>query len=477
MRIPLHLLLAGLVCAALCCSAPLAAAPAAAPAQGSETARLLKIVALSRHGVRAPTQDAKTLALWSTRTWPQWPVPTGWLTPRGAQLVTAMWEDLRGELLRLGILPEDVCPPPGRIFVRADVDQRTRATARALLDGLAPGCNRGYAVAAADPDPLFHPVKAGLYSYDPTQVAGEVLQMAEGDLDHLRQEQGEALASLEAMSAPVSAKFCARFNLPPHCGLADIPNSVSVAAGGSGVKLAGGLNAAASLAEIFLLEYGQWPESRAGWGQVDARVLRLVLPLRVRVFDVINRAPQVAKANGASLLNAMSLALAGQHTDQRCNAARLAIFVGHDTNIAQVAALLGLSWKAPGYPPDTIPPGSVLLLELWERSGQYEVRPRFFAQSLEALHAPFAAPLPPAALTPGALPLTDPDRAHKATEAVVSAPPVVGAARFSLEDFQTRVREALQDAPLAPDTAPPLRWGETPAAPAVSPVAGAAAAP
>ena len=149
-----------------------------------------------------------------------------------------MWEDLRGELLRLGILPEGVCPPPGRIFVRADVDQRTRATARALLDGLAPGCNRGYAVADTDPDPLFHPVKSGLYAFDPAQVAGEVLRMADGDLNQLRQEQNEALIQLEALSAPVSAEFCARFNLSPNCGLADIPNFVSVAAGGNGVKLA-----------------------------------------------------------------------------------------------------------------------------------------------------------------------------------------------------------------------------------------------
>ena len=65
MRIPLHLLLAGLVCAALCCSASLAAAPAAAPAQGSETARLLKIVALSRHGAHAayfPPDNERLLA-------------------------------------------------------------------------------------------------------------------------------------------------------------------------------------------------------------------------------------------------------------------------------------------------------------------------------------------------------------------------------------------------------------------------------
>ena len=55
MRTPLHQLLAGLVCAALCLCAPLAA-PAQAPTPESEPTRLLKIVALTRHGVRAPTQ-------------------------------------------------------------------------------------------------------------------------------------------------------------------------------------------------------------------------------------------------------------------------------------------------------------------------------------------------------------------------------------------------------------------------------------
>lgn len=71
----------------------------------------------------------------------------------------------------------------------------------------------------------------------------------------------------------------------------------------------------------------------------------------------------------------------------------------------------------------------------------------------------------------------DPDRAHKAGEAVVSAPPVVGAARFSLEDFQTRVRTALKGAPLAPDTAPPLHWDETPPLPVPQPLDEAAVTP
>ena len=41
-----------------------------------ENSRLLKLVVLSRHGVRSPTQSPEELARWASRPWPQWP---GWL--------------------------------------------------------------------------------------------------------------------------------------------------------------------------------------------------------------------------------------------------------------------------------------------------------------------------------------------------------------------------------------------------------------
>ena len=60
--------------------------------QGGGDAKLLKMVVLSRHGVRSPTQSSETLESWSRKDWPEWPVKRGELTPRGAKLVTAMWE-------------------------------------------------------------------------------------------------------------------------------------------------------------------------------------------------------------------------------------------------------------------------------------------------------------------------------------------------------------------------------------------------
>ena len=95
----LHLLFFSLACAVFM-AFPVGSAAA------DDDARLLKIVALSRHGVRSPTQELKTLSLWSERLWPHWPVERGHLTPRGARLVSAMWADMRGVLLNYGLLPD-----------------------------------------------------------------------------------------------------------------------------------------------------------------------------------------------------------------------------------------------------------------------------------------------------------------------------------------------------------------------------------
>lgn len=443
MRSPLLPLLL-LTCAALL----LALAPEApALTAGGDDGRLVKAVVLSRHGVRAPTQKQKTLEEWSQRVWPVWPVKRGDLTPRGGELVTAMWASLGADFRQAGILPPNLCRRPADVYVRADTDERTRATARALLDALAPDCRLGFAVSTDAIDPLFHPVKAGLYTFDPIGAATDILSMTNGGLGQLQEDLATPLALVGRLAAPVSPELCARFGLPQECALSDIPNAVSVAPDGRDVGLTGSLAIASSLAEIFLLEYGEWPGVAAGWGQVTAPTLHKVLPVHARVFDVVNRAPLVAWARGSALLAEMGAALLGSHYDGRCNEAALVVFVGHDTNIANLGGLLGVDWQLEGYPANGIPPASALMLELWEKNGAREVRVNFFAQPMAALHAPFPAggPLSPAGTAE-----------HAPARAIVTAPPIVGEARFSLEEFRGRIAEATAGAPLAPPQVPPL---------------------
>lgn len=349
---------------------------------------LVKMVVLSRHGVRSPTQEAKILQAWTQKPWPQWPVARGDLTPRGAQLIAAMWANMKSSLESRGLLEARECP---KVYVRADVDERTQATARALLHGLAPHCKLSYEVAQSKIDPLFHPVKAGLYRYDAIIVATDVLARTHGGLDRLLDDFAGPMALLNNITGAPAPFLCARFALTPRCQLTDLPNAISVSADGTGIRIVGSLGIASSMAEIFLLEYAQWPDALPGWGQVDAKILGQLLPIHAKVFDVVNRANAVAWANGSALLRDMSAALLGSHSQKAINDARLVVYVGHDTNIANVGGLLGLNWHVPGYPANGIPPGGALCLELWRKNGVLTVIPRFYAQPMAALHRPLAA--------------------------------------------------------------------------------------
>lgn len=401
--------------------------------------RLVKIVALSRHGVRAPTQSDKVLKLWSKKTWPVWPVRKGDLTPRGAKLVTAMWQNMREQLEKETIIPENLCSHKNSVYVRADVDERTRATAYALIKGLAPDCSLGYNVAEGDVDPLFHPVKAGLYKYNPVPTATAILSMTDGGLQELQENFSGALNLLDKISGPPSEQLCERFSLGTNCNLSDLPNAISIGSDGNSAHLIGALSIASSMAEVFLLEYGEWPGVAAGWGQVNASTLAQLLPVHSKIFDVVNRAPIISWANGSALLKDMTDALLSRHSDSRINEARLVIFVGHDTNLANIGALLDINWQAIGYPPNGIPPAAVLFLELWEVNGQEQIRIKFFAQPPKALHAPFSND-------------TMAEKAiHAPLEARTTIKPIVGAAWIDMETFLKMLGKAIEGAPLVFD--------------------------
>ncbi len=369
------------LCALLAANTP----ESGAAEQGSGDAKLLKMVVLSRHGVRSPTQSSETLESWSRKDWPQWPVERGELTPRGAKLVTAMWKQEAAFLRQAGLLPSESCPEAETIAVRTDRDQRTRATGEAMLDALAPGCGfKPIVNEKADPDPLFHPLEAGYCALDPVVVRKEIPAET---IDALEQSLSGPIGELAAILGPASPEFCRKHSLPEGCTVADAPTSLTFAKDDHTVHLDGKLGAASSAAEIMLLEYSQW-ERPAGWGAVGKETLERLLPVHSKVFDAVDRAPSVAAGRGSELLLDMANALTGRYADPAVNKAKVVVFVGHDTNIANIGGMLGLHWRLPGYAPDEIPPASALVLTLWLQNGVYELRAQMIGQSLDALHDP-----------------------------------------------------------------------------------------
>ena len=67
---------------------------------------------------------------------------------------------------------------------------------------------------------------------------------------------------------------------------------------------------------------------------------------------------------------------------------RALFLVGHDTNLANIAGLLNLTWIVDGRR-DDIPPGSALIFELWRTraTGSYFVESYYSAQSLEQMRS------------------------------------------------------------------------------------------
>ena len=355
----------------------------------ADEAQLLKGVILCRHGVRSPTMSAEELASWSKKSWPAWPVKRGELTARGSALVFQQWDEMRGHLDALGVKPNEV-------FICADAMQRTRATASSIAQALAPDGN--IAPPLSDKEavtPLFHPVKSGLTVLNKDLAYKDIIADAGGSLAALKQKLSPELAVLAQICGPLPQKSCEKYNLPKDANFLALPSEVSFGADGLSAKLTGGIEAASSIAEIFLLEYCQFPDKNSGWGMVNAEVLENILPVHTVIFDTVNRAPAVATAKAGPLAHFMVTTLLSAVADKNISsvvsvparASKVCVLVGHDTNIAGVGELLGLTWQLPGFSANEIPPGSALGLFLWQRGDKRFVTAIFSGLSLAAMHS------------------------------------------------------------------------------------------
>ena len=404
-----------------------------AGSEASIAPRLLKVVALSRHGVRSPTQSPETLASWSTRRWPVWNASPGDLTERGADLIRAEWAGMRKALAFDDLLPASECPDEGSILVYADNEERTMATARAMLEGLAPGCGMKILSRPEGTDPVFHPVRSG-FMKPPVLSPAERATLA-GELSALQTELGEDIARIASLLGPAAPSLCAPGQT--YCTLSSIPTALEFPGKNSraNVSLHGGLAMASTAAEILLLESLERPEQaqvvparlpdarpQHPGTPVERKARQIImaprsdrpdtLPLvfaprwkptpvqlknnellinpaaafkllrvHTRVQNTVQRFSPVARQDGMPLLLLMTEVLAGTSPLKEANRAQVVVFSGHDTNIVNLAGLLGLHWNNTPFPADSTPPGSMLLFRLWDTPQGRVVQPSFLCQT------------------------------------------------------------------------------------------------
>ncbi|MDY7534677.1 histidine-type phosphatase [Pseudomonas sp. Bout1] len=362
----------------------------AAPADGFV---LDKVVQVSRHGVRPPTDSAK-LAKVTGRELPKWSVPDGHLTGHGYAAAVEMGR-YRGQVLRAaGLLPNG-CPAPGEVFVRASPLQRTQATATALLDGLFPGCGLQPSVVQGDKDALFQADKMPFARLDPQRAEDSVLARMGGSV-------AGAQARYRGAEQQLRNVICAEATA---CQYRDQPwQLVEDEEGRVAIK---GLSLEANLGETFRLEYSEGlPLDQVAFGQgvTPAQVAQLTTLTKAK-YDFINDSLYIASRGGSQLMNQISLALK-QGTPQAVNDAlgnppdaRFTLLVAHDTNISYLRTMLGFRWALGDYLEGNIPPVGSLQFERYKqlKTGRYFLRVAFEAQSLDQIRqlAPLATAQPP----------------------------------------------------------------------------------
>jgi 4-phytase/acid phosphatase len=343
---------------------PLAAAP-----------RLVYVVIVSRHGVRAPTWDTARLNQYSAEPWPEWGVPPGNLTPHGRELIRLMGAYYRDWLSGEHLIRRDGCQAATRIYIRADKDQRTVETGRAIAESIQPGCGIGvHAQEEGGSDPLF----SGAGTPDPERSLAAVRDRLGTRPQHLIAGHRAAFDALQ---------FILR-------GRADVPDDFSVCLKGKSVELTGPFATGSTFSENLLLEYADGMQGAAlGWGRLTLDNLNRVLELHAVYTDLMRRTPYMARARGSNLLahvlRSMEQAASGKSTAGALGqpADVLLVLSGHDTNLSNLSGMLGLSWNLPGYQPDDTPPGGALIFSLWRDSdtGQLSVKLRYLAQTLDQM--------------------------------------------------------------------------------------------
>ncbi len=382
----------------------LLAVPLPAPAADDDV--LQKVVIVSRHGVRTPIVAPAELALWSSRPWPTWNEPQGNLTARGAELVTLLGRYYRQYLIAEQMLPEQGCPQRGTLFLHADLTERTKGTAQALIDGIAPGCGVTFRIKQdAAVDGLFHPVAAGVCRIDAMVAQTSVLQRVAGDLNSVPRDFKQPFEALQAGMDCCKPALCTAFGKPEGCKLADLPTVLSPQPEGAGMAMLGALAIASAATENFLLEYAQGLDlGQVAWGRMTPAQLLQSYRLHTEEFDLMQRTPYLARRQGSALLMRAAAAVTSGRSnglgalEPAVRDAKVVVYVGHDTNIANLASILDLTWTQTGYQRNQTPPAGALVFEV--RLGadkKQRVYTSYVAQSPEQMRkmVPLTRELPP----------------------------------------------------------------------------------
>jgi 4-phytase/acid phosphatase len=234
-------------------------------------------------------------------------------------------------------------------------------------------------------------VKAGLVRPDTSLAAAAVLGRIGGDPANPVKASAAAFATLERVllgggKTPAGKKSILDWPVALRSDLAD----------GASIAIEGPLHEGERCTDNFILEYAEgMPLSDLGWGRLSRADLTELLQLHSLYFDLTQTTfypAQLQASNLAShILETLEQAATGRATAGSIGnpANHLVVLVGHDSNLMNLAGLMGVSWWLDGTQLDPVLPGGALVFELRRRrsDGNIVVRLYYVCQTLEQMRA------------------------------------------------------------------------------------------
>lgn len=346
-------------------------------------------IIVSRHGICAPGGHDE-LDPYVGSPWPRWSDPLGQLTAHGQRQMTLLGAYYRARYVDAGLLTGRAEQDIGRIYFRANSDQRTLESARRLGAGLLPdGAPTVHALPPGQLDPLFRPNLIPIGRADKALADAAVLGRMGNDPAAVVRAHEATFAALQRVM------YGGEDAVPPgKKPLLAEPATVAPALGSHLVSLGGPLRLGMVFPDTFLMEYAEGrPMADVGWGRVTRRSLTQLLELHSLYYDLTQRTLYPAQVQGSNLashlLQTLEQAVAGQPVEGAIGspADRLVVVVGHDTNLLNLSGLMGLSWLLPDTQPNLVAPGGALIFELRRRlaDGQFLVRVCYVGESLDQM--------------------------------------------------------------------------------------------
>jgi 4-phytase/acid phosphatase len=423
---------------------------------------LKQIILFGRHSIRAPTSSTNVLNLYSADPFPVFVgVPDGYLTPNGRLAARLLGSYFHKYLVHEGLLTGDTNTDLARSYFRANTIERSYMTAARFGTGLIPGADIPvHTFAAGTPDLVFDPLLKGVATVDPARALAEV-QGVYGSGTNLASAYSSELALISRVLYPSGFHPTSSTNQ----GVID-PTTLPIVLATNAplfstnfvtgeVLSMGGLNAAVSAADPFVMQYANgFPTNEVGWGRLTPDTLSQETRLVNLEFNICMRAPYLARVQSSSaashILRSMLQVTGGVTLAGAFGASNslVLVIVSSDAYVAGLAGLLDVHWLLPGYQPDFCAPGGALVFELRQvtATGQYLVRVFYTAQTFDQLRhlTPLTLAAPPATqqlLIPGGNSTTNLDVDFAAFTNLMNA--AIGLE--SVQPFADEIQPVVQD--------------------------------